>query len=306
MARDDFWDASAAGLDMPRNTDPDAGTPEWTTRRRRWREESAKKNQNVERYLTDQARQGIGGDDALNAAGFYDEPDQGRATFRQYGDEGLYATQGSAVDPNLDYDWGRGIATWRAGTDNAGQSRPINETERAEYVKAQQNRQNGLKGYGQMNNAYLFQNVEKGNWTKDPATGVSWNQKPDGTFAFRDQYGRATSAPIGWKPPAGVGAPPSAPAGSYLPDAPGSDLGGSGPVADYNQAWAGLATGQPAIADQGYSPIPVPSTRDSKAQAEKLDSTSPYQKLVKKSAYGTGTWGASTPGGSNGGLKVGA
>lgn len=326
--RDEFWDPEYAGLDMPRDTDPDAGTPEWRDRQRRWREGSQKKDRNVERYLEQQAQEGVDSDTALQNAGFFDESDQGRATFRRYGNNGLFATQGAAVDPNLDYDWGRGVATWRAGTDNAGQSRPINATEREEYAKAQRYRAAGLQGYGQMQNAEKFKQFGRNQFALDQASGKLWNQRPDGTFEWKDQYGRTTAPPKGWTPPPGVGSgtsgPPPLP-GGYLPgigggegDTPyiqGSDFSQSqsqpqGAVANYNSMWSGLATGQPSMPTQGYSAdssAPTfASARADMSKAEATDEASPYKTLGKKNQYGTGSWGATTPGGSNAGLKVGS
>lgn len=316
MTRDDFWDPADAGLDMPRDTDPDAGTPEWSARRTRWQEASRKKDQNVEKYLATQAQQGVDSDTALNNAGFADQPDQGRRTFRLYGNEGLYATQGAAVDPNLDYDWARGIKTYRPGTENAGQSLPINATEREEYAKAQKYRAAGLQGFGQMQNAEKFKQIRGTHFALDPESGNYWNQKNDGTFEWKDLYGRTVAAPRGWTPPPGVGGgpPPFGPAGSYLPDVPGSGGGQQtqppSPIESYNNTWSGLVTGQPALPAQGYStPTPtIASTRASQKDAENLDLSSPYQQLQKKKTYGAAPAGfasTATAGGSNAGLKVG-
>ena len=314
-----------AEMDRGDPSDPDYWSEERVANRERWRKGVQLLQDNVGNELTRAAGEsGADADSTLTKLGFRNQKDYGKHIWGQFSNEGLYSTQGAAVDPNLDYDWARGVKTYRPGTENAGQSIPINATEKAEYAKAQQYRAAGLKGYGQMANAHLFQNVmSPGQFAVGP-NGIRYNIRPDGTVEYKDQYGRPASPPPNFDPHSyyaehgqygkgptpeiggETGGPPPPPPGSYLPDVPGSQGSSGGPVQNYNQMWSGLATGQPAMPASGFSPAPTQaSTRAAGVQAEAIDAASPYKQLTKQKSYGTGSWGATTPGGSNAGLKTG-
>jgi hypothetical protein len=169
-----------------------------------WREWAQKQQDALANLVTKGAQEGMDADQTLSKYGFRNEKDRGKYAYTLFGNQGLFAQQGAAVDPNMDYDWARGVKTWKAGTDNAGKSIPINDTEWREYRKAQEYRKAGLTGgYGQMRNADLFKQWGINHFAKDPKTGLYWNMRNDSdgndpnTWSWVDQYGRKVAAPKG-------------------------------------------------------------------------------------------------------------
>lgn len=210
--RDLVGDPQYYGIDQPGDYPEFEGQTwaEYQEHRNKWREWSYKQQDAVEKLVKEAAQQGIGSTDALNRAGFHDVADQGKYMHTLFGDNGIFATQGAAVDPNLIYDWARGIKTWKPGTDNAGQSIPINPTEWEEYRKAQKYRAAGLKGFGQQENASEFERIRGQHFTLDPTTGIWSNQglaaaDDLGNWDYKDQYGRSVKAPKGYVPPGAYG-----------------------------------------------------------------------------------------------------
>lgn len=184
-------------------TDPEYWSPERVANRERWRKGSNLLQDNVARQTEMDARAGLTGDQSLNRMGFHDQKDRGKYIFGQFGNEGLYAREGAAVDPNLNYDWATGRATWKAGTDNAGKSRAINANERAEYEKARGYRDQGLQGYGQQANATSFQkaaNAGQFTWNDKLGLYVNPGQAAAGDYGnwqFYDKLGRRVATPRG-------------------------------------------------------------------------------------------------------------
>lgn len=190
--RNSLWgEYGDAYLDRGDESDPEYWSPERVANRERWRKGANLLEDNVAKAVTQDASDtGADSDTALNRLGFTNQKDHGKYIFGHFGNNGLYATEGAAVDPNLIYNWQTGMKTWKPGTDNAGQSIPINANERAEYQKAQQYRSAGLQGYGQQQQATNFQKaVGYGQFGKD-AKGNFYNQANNGQWEIRDQYGR--------------------------------------------------------------------------------------------------------------------
>lgn len=189
--RNSMWgEYSDATLDRGDPSDPSYWDPDRVANRDRWRKGANLLNDNVERAITqDASDNGTDSDTALAKLGFRDQKDHGKYITGLFGNNGLFATQGAAVDPNLNYDWATGRASWKPGTDNYGQSRAINSTERQEYGKAQEYRNAGLKGFGQQKQASNFQRIAPGQFGKD-AKGNWYNQGSNGDWEIRDNYGR--------------------------------------------------------------------------------------------------------------------
>ena len=298
-ARDLVGDPQYYGIDQDKGdpSDPEYWSPERVENRNKFREWANKQQDAAEQATILGAQQGMDADSVLSKLGFADRKDQGKYIWNLYGNNGLFATQGGAVDPNLDYDWARGIKTWKPGTDNAGKSMRINDTERQMYDQAQQQRGAGLKGWGQMQNANKFAQIRDQHFGKDPKTGLYWNIPQNGgngmdpsTWQWKDQYGRTVAAPkgdLGYLVAQAQGGDPSG-LPQYgqqgqdqnqdrgLPQVPGGQGG------DYMSLLNGGGTAQPYT-----NSVPAPQNvfnnqqmRQEGAAAKATDAASPYQKLI--------------------------
>lgn len=192
-----------AYLDRGDESDPEYWSDERRANRDRWRAGAQQLQDRVAEAEVQGAENGQDADSVLKSLGFADQKDHGKYIWGQFNNKGLYATEGAAVDPNLTYDWATGRATWKPGTDNAGQSRPINANEKAEHAKAQEYQARGLQGYGQQQAATNFKKAQ-GHWQYDAKTGLWVNPgtASAGDYAnwdFRDNLGRKVSAPAGYQ-----------------------------------------------------------------------------------------------------------
>lgn len=289
--RNSLWGEYAdAYMDRGDPNDPDYWSPERVANRDRWRKGSNQLQDNVARQSEIDAQSGMDGDSSLARMGFRDQKDHGKYIFGQFSNQGLYATQGAAVDPNLDYNWQTGRATWKAGTDNAGKSRPINANERAEYEKAQGYQAAGLKGYGQQANATSFQKAANNGhfkWNDKLQMYVNPGQAQAGDYGnwqFYDKLGRRQATPRGNLDFLAEGEQPGRempqfepPQDQGLPGLPG--YGGGG---DYMSLLNGGGGGQPY-----QNAVPPPQNafnnqqlRQQNAQQKQSDANSPYQRLI--------------------------
>jgi hypothetical protein len=169
-------DPKYEGIDLIRPEEEDQYSPEELKRRRDLWREWADKQRDAAAKLTENAwGQGMDADTALSKAGFADQKEQGKYIWTLFGNHGLFAEQGN-VDPNLEYNWERGVKTWKKGTDNEGQSIPITRQEYESRRQAQDYQRQGLLGYGAHKNAEDFKSaVGYGHFTLDPASGKYYN-----------------------------------------------------------------------------------------------------------------------------------
>lgn len=307
-------DPQYEGIDLDRGdmNDPEYWSPERVHKRNLWRDWAAKQRDAAAKLTEQAAQQGIDADTALANAGFRDAKDHGKYIWTLFGNQGLFATQGN-VDPNLEYDWGRGVKTWKPGTENAGQSIPITRDEYDSRRQAQQYQQQGLYGYGAHANAEAFKRAAGyGHFQKDPKTGNYFNvgqgnPNDPRTWEWKDPYGRSInglrSAGPGTGPGniqfgggmggqigyPGSGGPGPQGGGGWLPQHGGfgqamPDMGGYGAMnGGVPNMYAGTmqATGfNQGGGGGGFAPMSSQDYRRRAAENERMDEASPYKQLM--------------------------
>jgi hypothetical protein len=212
--RNSMWgEYSDAYLDRGDTNDPEYWSPDRVANRERWRKGSNLLQDNVGRAEEIAAQSGQDADTALAGMGFRDQKDYGKYIFRLFNNQGFYANNGLGADPNLDWDWGSGRATWKAGTDNAGKSRAISSDERRLYNQAQDYRNKGVIGPGQIMNAVQFGKIADTHFAHGPGTS-RYNVRNDGSVEWKDEFGRTIAAPKNFNPFTGGAGTPTPPTGN--------------------------------------------------------------------------------------------